>query len=236
MSGSNTAHWLNFLQQFFQVWRRVPIYDQFNRLYQVFEAYGLSIIVEAFCTKNYTVTPTNLINGAFRIKLYTQGYQSNFSYFWVEKGEVRLEIRNNLQIFTFFSYHRTPRTQLYITPDIAIVRSASLIDDYYVKVSDLIAFGECKNFAPFPEVLVTFEGLVKRCFHACKYDRNCKLGLKNRIKTAIFFSLGATSRNITNYISKLNSPRSAISIYTNINPSNRNIIRQTITDYASTLP
>src|SRR2546425_13197849 len=58
---------------------------------QVLELAALAIASEHYKRKGYTVSPRNLWNGSFRIKLGARGYRSNFPWFEVVDRSKKFE-------------------------------------------------------------------------------------------------------------------------------------------------
>lgn len=118
--------------------------------------------------KGYEVTPQNLQNGQYRYKCTPSGIQSNFSNFEAVikngKKETKFEIQHNLAV------QSSHDSNIYTTPDICVIakNSVQYTKEYYdtkttfsfVKNEKMITFCEVKQFAPFPELLFNFIGVL----------------------------------------------------------------------------
>lgn len=141
----------DFLAQIGQSIFRIDI---LNRVWKAFMAFCMCIIAEAFRQRGYTITPQNCANG-FIFKCFPAGDPDNYSYFTVEKGSERYEIRLNIDAQNF-QYN-----SLRLNLDVAVIRANSLGFNKIVdSQNDLITFAECKNLRGFPELVATLEGIV----------------------------------------------------------------------------
>lgn len=147
--------------------------DQGKRISDYFEMSCYNKIVRYYQSQNFTIHVKNLINNSFKYKLSPSGYPDNFSYFEIIKKGEGLD---HEKIYTYEIHHNLTvqsghQEDIYLTPDISIVNSRSIISDHehymvarstkkfcYVKNESLQTFCEVKNFTPFPELLYNFMG------------------------------------------------------------------------------
>lgn len=114
--------------------------------------------------------PKNLdANGEYRYLTTPNGNPSNFSYvFFRHKNGDEFEMRQQVRVVcSHFD------DDISFTPDIVLIRGGAQISDrmdkdyasgkrryFFVTSQDVIAAHECKSLPPFPELLVSFLGLV----------------------------------------------------------------------------
>jgi len=141
----------DFLAQIGQSTTRITT---LNRIWKAFMAFCMCIIAEAFRQKGYTIIPQNCVNG-FLFKCFPAGDPNNYSYFAVERGNDRYEIRLNITAQNL-QYH-----SLRLNLDIAVIRANSIDHKGIVdSQNNLITFAECKNFNGYPQLVATLEGIV----------------------------------------------------------------------------
>ncbi|WP_313090344.1 hypothetical protein [Chryseobacterium flavum] len=147
---------------------RLEVAEHSKRISDFFEISCFNYLVRYYKNKGYTATPQNLISGKYRYKCSPAGIQKNFSFFEIKKIvrgiEYKFEIHHNLAI------QSSHNEDIYTTPDIVIIQSNSIkyTTSYYntkktfsfVENTDLKTFCEVKNFAPFPELLFNFIGVL----------------------------------------------------------------------------
>jgi len=147
---------------------RLEVAEHSKRISDFFEISCFNYLIRYYKNKGYTVTPQNLISGKYRYKCSPAGIQKNFSFFEIKKKvrgiEHIFEIHHNLAI------QSSHDEDIYTTPDIVIIQSDSVkyTTSYYntkktfsfVESNDLKTFCEVKNFAPFPELLFNFIGIL----------------------------------------------------------------------------
>jgi hypothetical protein len=143
-----------------------------KRVSDYFEMGCYNDIVKFYREKNYTVAIQNLQKGAYRYKCTTAGLQSNFSYFKIESiGRAEeYEIHHNLAVQSSWD------PDIFTTPDISVIKKncAQVTKHYYdtgkpfsfVANEDLVTFCECKNYAPYPELIFGFVGILNELFYS----------------------------------------------------------------------
>ena len=126
-------------------------------------------IVHFYQLKGYSLSVQRLQGGQYKYKCTTSGIQSNFSHFLatIEIGgkKHQFEIQHNLAV------QSSHDKELFTTPDISIIkkgRAKRTTKQYYdsgktfsfVNNKDLMSFCEVKQFAPYPELIFNFIGIV----------------------------------------------------------------------------
>lgn len=120
-----------------------------------------------FYEKGSKLTPKNIIDGKYRYLTTPNGNPANFSYIeGIARNEV-FEIRQQVRVRSHLAQ------DIAFTPDMVVIRNNSEIKgvldpDYaagkrqffFVNSSDVIAAHECKSTNPFPELLVSFIGML----------------------------------------------------------------------------
>lgn len=120
-----------------------------------------------FYEKNCSLKPKNLKDGKFRYLTTPSGNPDNFSYVEVTHGDDVFEIRQQVRVRSYLD------PDVAFTPDMLVIRKNAKIEgkndpDYasgkrkffFVNSSDVIAAHECKSTNPFPELLVSFLGML----------------------------------------------------------------------------
>ncbi len=120
-----------------------------------------------FYEKNSTLSPKNLDHGIYRYLTTPNGNPDNFSHVEGKVGNDAFEIRQQVRVRS----HLNP--DVAFTPDMVVIRKGSKIEgekdpDYargkrkffFVHSTDVIAAHECKSTNPFPELLVSFLGML----------------------------------------------------------------------------
>lgn len=124
-----------------------------------------------------TVRPENLINGRYKYLTTPNGNPDNFSYVVIEHGDHEYQLRQQVRVRSAI------HSDIAFTPDMVVFRTSKRVrnhrdDDYakgkraffYVEASDLVTLHECKCMNPFPELMVSFLGMVFAAFPWAKED------------------------------------------------------------------
>lgn len=152
---------------------KTTVMNQAKRISDFFEMSCYNMIVRYYERAGYTVTVQNLQGNKYRYKCSTSGIQSNFSHFRaivVKDGrEYNFEIHHNL------GCQSCHEEGVFTTPDISVIAANSVLysEDYhdtkrkfsYVCTDNLYTFCEVKQFAPFPELMFSFIGIVHELMH-----------------------------------------------------------------------
>jgi hypothetical protein len=129
--------------------------------------------------KSCRIATENLRTGSYRYLTTPNGNPANFSYVKLEhqatgeKFEIRQQVRVRASI----------NREIQFTPDLIVLRAETNIDggtdnDYaggkrkyfYVDSENVIAAHECKSTNPFPELLVSFLGMLLTAHHWLKHS------------------------------------------------------------------
>jgi hypothetical protein len=116
----------------------------------------------------YQLLPMNLTHfGEYKYLTTTNGNPANFSYVRLENAEGSFDLRQQVRV------QSTIDQWIAFTPDLVVVPSDCNIgegrnEDYargnrrffFVRSSDVVAAHECKSTAPFPELLVSYLGML----------------------------------------------------------------------------
>lgn len=124
-------------------------------------------LVNFYENRRYTVTIENLKNNEFKYLTTPSGNPENFSFVKLEFNNKVFEIRQQIRIKS----HLAEDTNF--TPDIVVLKRDPELEgiydtDYYqgrrqmfyVTSDQVIAAHECKSLPPFPELLISFLGMV----------------------------------------------------------------------------
>jgi hypothetical protein len=141
----------------------------------LFEITCYNYVIEYYVNQGYILIPRNPAqsDNYFIYKTSPSGNLVNYSFFearkqiQTEKGtmEISFVIRQNVPV------QSGRDTDVYYTPDIVICKDQyDKIKDpayyratrwrHYLKNENLISFAEAKHYNPFPEILVSFIGLI----------------------------------------------------------------------------
>lgn len=125
-----------------------------------------------FYENNFKLTPANLKDGKFRYLTTPNGNPDNFSYITAtgkttQSQNESFEIRQQVRIKSHIN------TDIAFTPDIVVLRKDRTIESvqdkdyasgkrkfFFVECKDVIAAHECKSTNPFPELLISFIGML----------------------------------------------------------------------------
>jgi len=128
------------------------------------------------CLVNYyaehgKVTVQNLQNGAYRYLTTPNGNPANFSFVEIKIGRRKFYLRQQVRICS------AENRDIAFTPDIVILRVGRTMKgrndkDYangkrtffYSDAKDVVSLFECKSMNPFPELLVSFIGMLVAAF------------------------------------------------------------------------
>jgi hypothetical protein len=133
-----------------------------------FEIGCLLALVEFYETGGFVGDIRNKTkDGSYRYLTTPSGNPANFSYLVMTKGEEEIEIRQQVRILSHVG------TDIAFTPDIVVIPHRASLQckkdaDYaggkrsffFVHSRDVIAAHECKSMVPFPELLVSFIGML----------------------------------------------------------------------------
>lgn len=144
-----------------------------REVFASFEVGCLIALIDFYCTAGLTAQVQNLQNedssgtAYFRYHTTPNGNPHNFSWILLRHGDETFQVRQQVRIQS----HLDP--DIRFTPDIVVLRSTSEYlaakdPDYAggkrrlfcVAASDVIAAHECKSMQPFPELLVSFVGML----------------------------------------------------------------------------
>lgn len=120
-----------------------------------------------FYERRSRLTPKNLVNGTYRYLTTPNGNPANFSYIEGQAGVELFEIRQQVRVMSHLA------KDVAFTPDMVVIKrnaeiSGATDPDYaagrrkffYVNAADVIAAHECKSTNPFPELLISFVGML----------------------------------------------------------------------------
>ena len=128
---------------------------------------GCLLALASFYERQGTLFAKNLKNGEFRYLTTPAGIPDNFSFLEVDIGGAVFAIRQQVRIRSHLD------TDIAFTPDIVVIPGDIEISetrdaDYgngrmrfcYVDSEDVVAAHECKSMQPFPELFISFVGVL----------------------------------------------------------------------------
>lgn len=163
-----------------------------EKISTLFEITCYNYVIEFYVTQGFTLIPRNPKNSGnfFIYKTSPAGNLPNYSYFEARKTvqtntgprKISFDIRQNVPV------QSSHDLDVYFTPDIVIcVNQFDTVKDHsyyhatrwrhYLKNEGLISFAEAKHYNPFPEILVSFIGII--------HELNPSLLKKNGKKSGI---------------------------------------------------
>lgn len=132
-----------------------------------FEIGCLHALLKLYEKRGYNATPKNLNGNTYKYLTTPSGNPENFSYVEITGPDGEFEVRQQVRIES----HVAPDIQF--TPDIVVlvkgaqilgVKSASFANGkralFSVKSELVVAAHECKSMNPFPELMVSFIGML----------------------------------------------------------------------------
>ena len=140
-----------------------------RELFASFEIGCFLSLIDFYESRGCSVSLINLDEKTNQFKYLTtpSGNPDNFSYVFLKSENSQFEIRQQVRVKSHID------SEISFTPDIIVLKRTALINrttrqDYangkkgffYVNSSDVIAAHECKSLPPFPELLVSFLGML----------------------------------------------------------------------------
>ena len=144
-----------------------------SRTSSFFELAAYNDLVKFYETNGYFVAPQNLKGKTqqFVYALSPKAKPENCSYFLAEKNyksgaSFTFEIRHNLRVQSAHD------PEIFVSPDYSVIEKNAVtstrlshyyngkIDYFYVAAKDVKTFAETKHYAPSPELVLNFVGLI----------------------------------------------------------------------------
>ncbi|MBD5805238.1 hypothetical protein AZOA_46880 [Azoarcus sp. Aa7] len=156
-----------------------------------------------FYEKSCSLQPRNLKDGTYRYLTTPNGNPDNFSHVEATVGNEFFEIRQQVRVRS----HLNP--DVAFTPDMVVVRKGANIVGHHdpdyasgkrkffcVNSADVIAAHECKSTNPFPELLISFVGMLIAAHDwlAGPTDRSHIIGNGNHLAPTLF--VGGTASGV----------------------------------------
>ena len=147
---------------------RVVLSSNERQLSAAFEIGSLHALLRFYRSQHYSIVPQNLSTNDEYLYLTTPaGNPANFSYVDISGVDGQFEVRQQVRVQSHVDPHIT------FTPDIVVLQKGAQIDSskhveyaggkrpfYRVASSSVVAAHECKSMNPFPELLVSFIGML----------------------------------------------------------------------------
>lgn len=165
-----SADWLRKvadLSEKFALKYRVLLKSTDRQLSASFEIGCFHALLEFYGYQFYSIQPEGLHGGSYRYLTTPSGNPDNFSYVEINGPDGAFELRQQVRIES----HIDP--DIRFTPDLVVIRAGARIDEskdkdfaggrrsfYRVSSADVVAAHECKSTNPFPELLVSFIGML----------------------------------------------------------------------------
>lgn len=139
-----------------------------RQLSAAFEIGSLHALLRFYEAQGYQLEPRNLTNeGEYRYLTSPSGNPSNFSWVEATGPDGEFEIRQQVRVQSHIN------EDIAFTPDIVVLIKGTVIEDskreeyasgkrpfYRVRSSSVVAAHECKSMNPFPELMVSFIGML----------------------------------------------------------------------------
>jgi hypothetical protein len=134
----------------------------------IFEIGCFLALVDDYLNQRFSISPKNLDeDGGFRYLTSPSGNPKNFSFVTVEKGGDKFDLRQQIRIRS----HLDP--DVIFTPDLVVVEHGASIEQkidrdfaggkrgmFAVAAKSVLAVHECKSLPGFPELYVSFLGML----------------------------------------------------------------------------
>ena len=146
-------------------------YSQSERVISAAFEIGCFHSLVEFYAERCQVMPENLIDGKFRYLTSPNGNPKNFSCIKIIHRNSEYQLRQQVRIVSAIN------PDIAFTPDMCVFRRSRSIKSHYdkdyakgnrsfffINAKDMIAIHECKCMNPFPELLVSFLGMVYASF------------------------------------------------------------------------
>ena len=139
-----------------------------RQLSAAFEIGSLHALLRFYESQGYQLQPQNLTeNGEYRYLTSPSGNPTNFSWVEATGPDGEFEIRQQVRVQSHVD------EEISFTPDIVVLLKGASIDDstredyasgkrkfFRVNSSSVVAAHECKSMNPFPELMVSFIGML----------------------------------------------------------------------------
>ena len=138
-----------------------------RQLSALFEIGCFLALSEDYEKQGFLIEPINTRDGEFRYLTTPNGDPRNFSHVRLARGNRIFEIRQQVRVRSYLN------KEIYITPDMVVLHSDSTIlgerdEDYaggkrgffVTSSTSVVAAHECKSMNGFPELYVSFLGMV----------------------------------------------------------------------------
>jgi hypothetical protein len=128
---------------------------------QLLEVVATTLAVNHYASKGYQVSPGGLVQGAFRVKASSRGHPWNYSWWRVNRNDVKFEIHSNLAVAGAYGSDGG----IYVV-DVAVVPEATVPHErpqgewLGAKNESLITFLESKALVIYPMLIAQFIGIV----------------------------------------------------------------------------
>lgn len=139
-----------------------------RQLSAAFEIGSLHALLRFYEAQGYRLEPRNLTKeGEYRYLTSPSGNPANFSWVEASGADGEFEIRQQVRVQSHID------EDIAFTPDIVVLLKGTAVEDsrreeyasgkrpyYRVKSSSVVAAHECKSMNPFPELMVSFIGML----------------------------------------------------------------------------
>ena len=128
---------------------------------QLLEIGSLAMCAEHYRLAGYEVSPNNLQNEVFRVKLGSRGYPWNFSWFECVRGGEIVELHSNLSVYSEYRMDDGVYVvDVGVCKGSVVPRSKPSKRWYAVENQSLVTFVEAKSIVIYPMLLAQFIGIV----------------------------------------------------------------------------
>lgn len=160
-------HVITAMQQF--AVNYASVYAKTDRVISAYFEIGcLLALIEFYEATDFTGEVVNRTkDGSYRYLTTPNGNPANFSHMLMKNGNEEIEIRQQVRIASHIG------SDVCFTPDIVVIPHKASISEkkdrdyaggkrkfFSVNAQDIIAAHECKSMVPFPELLVSFIGML----------------------------------------------------------------------------
>lgn len=170
-----------------------------RELSAAFEIACLHALLRHYKKQKYTIELKNLRGNEYRYLTTPSGNPANFSYVVLTGVDGQFEVRQQVRVESHVD------SDIRFTPDIVVLLADSTIDStttpdfasgkrklFSVKSERVVAAHECKSMNPFPELMVSFIGMLVTAHNWYSGENNIKPAPKGHLAPTLF--VGGSAR------------------------------------------
>ncbi len=203
-TGSSSAAWLssaNRLISKFAADHALVLRTTERQLSAAFEIACFHALLRFYKKQRYSIRIESLKDGAYRYLTTPSGNPDNFSYITLVGPDGEFEVRQQVRVKSHVA------DDICFTPDIVVLVKGSSIDSttseafasgrrrfFSIKSDAVVAAHECKSMNPFPELMVSFIGMLVTAHSWYPNGTAVRPSVKGHLAPTLF--VGGTARSL----------------------------------------